>query len=89
MKAIKYILAVAILSVCVHFLFPTHKAYFHDWEIVSIDDTHMEDVYIHDDFEEYCFQEYLRRTTPDSEWYCGICTKEFLKTKMEIFYGRY
>ena len=87
MKAIKYILAVAILAVCVHFLFPTRKAYFHDWEIVSIDDTHIEDAYIHDDFEEYCFQEYLRRSTPTNEWYGGVCYEKFLKTQMEIFYG--
>lgn len=86
MKAIKYILAVAILAVCAYFLFPTHKAYFHEWEIVSEDDEFAYGIPLDEDFDMFVLQKFADAggvLTMDE-----VC-HDYEQTKMEIFYGRY
>ena len=87
MKAIKYILAVALLAICAYFALPKPEriAYYGVCIQAIIDEYHF------DDFDEYCYREYLRRTIPDFDgWYsCGVCVEEYEKLKMELFYGRY
>ena len=85
MKAIKYILAVALVAICAYLALPKRRAYYGVCIQEIIDEYH------YDDFDEYCYREYLRRTIPDFDgWYsCAVCVEEYEKLKMELFYGRY
>ena len=86
MNTIKmFFVAVALLAICAYLALPKRRAYYG----VCIQDI-IDDEYCYDDFDEYCYREYLRRNTPGSGWYTpAVCYRKFLKTQMEIFYGRY
>ena len=93
MKAMKYLFATALGALC-----------FYLWgqiyEEIPIDEINLREISfeedydfaygipIDEDFDHYCWMEYLR-THSESGWFtCVVDNEQYTKFKMEIFYGR-
>ena len=93
-EAIKYLFAFAHGALCfylwdqIHVEIPIDEINLREISFEE-DDEFAHGTPIDEDFDQYSWTEYIRRTTPESGWYsCAVPYEQFMKTKMEIFYGR-